>query len=98
MIIRVVQMSFREDAVAVFQQLFEERKDRIRQFDGCRHLELWQDANEPQIFFTYSHWESEEHLNHYRFSEFFKETWSLTKALFDAAPRAWSVNRHTIVG
>lgn len=97
MIIRVVQMKFREDAVAEFQELFAERKSRIRHFDGCLHLELWQDAHDPAIFFTYSHWQTEEHLNHYRFSAFFKETWGSTKALFAASPQAWSIGSHTIV-
>ena len=97
MIIRVVQMTFRADAVGTFQALFDERKQLIRHFDGCRHLELWQDAHDPCVFFTYSHWESEAHLNHYRFSSFFKETWGMTKALFAAAPQAWSIDRSMVV-
>ena len=91
MILRIVQMSFREDAINDFQKLFEERKHLIKAFAGCNHLELWQDANDKNIFFTYSIWDSEEHLNHYRFSDFFKDTWSKTKALFADKPRAWSV-------
>jgi hypothetical protein len=97
MIIRVVQMTFREDAVAVFKALFEERKSRIRHYDGCTHLELWQDAHRPNIFFTYSHWISEAHLNHYRFSLFFKETWSQTRALFAAPAQAWSIGQSTVI-
>ena len=90
-------MSFREDAIATFQELFAERKSRIRHFEGCLHLELWQDAQHTEIFFTYSHWESEAALNRYRFSPFFKETWGLTKALFAQPPQAWSVGSHTVV-
>lgn len=97
MIIRVVQMTFRDDAVEAFRSLFEDRKRRIRHYDGCLHLELWQDAHHPNVFFTYSHWESEAHLDHYRFSPFFKETWGLTKALFAAPPQAWSIGSSMIV-
>jgi quinol monooxygenase YgiN len=97
MIIRVVQMTFREDCVEAFRQLFEERKRLIRHFEGCRHLELWQDAHQPNIFFTYSHWDSEAHLNHYRFSPLFKETWRLTKALFAAPAQAWSIGNNMVV-
>ncbi len=93
MIIRLVQMSFRWDAVKEFQKLFEERKHLIKEFAGCNHLELWQDAHDKNIFFTYSIWDSEEHLNHYRFSEFFKDTWARTKALFADKPQAWSVTQ-----
>ena len=97
MIVRIVQMNFRPEEVANFEALFQERKLMIRNFEGCRHLELWQDAHDANIFFTYSMWESEEHLNHYRFSEFFKDTWSRTKALFQAKPQAWSVTQKVVV-
>lgn len=97
MIIRIVQMNFEPANVESFLALFEKRKAQIRGFEGCRHLELWQDANDKNIFFTYSHWESEHYLNQYRFSEFFKDTWGKTKALFANKPQAWSVNQHTVV-
>jgi heme-degrading monooxygenase HmoA len=86
-------MVFREEKIPHFERLFAERKDRIRGFDGCKHLELWQDEKDSRIFFTYSVWESEMNLDHYRFSSFFKETWSLTKALFDAKAEAWTLTQ-----
>ncbi len=92
-IIRIVKMNFKEDQVDTFQKVFTERKERIRHFTGCRHLELWQDDKEKNIFFTYSIWENEDYLDHYRFSAFFKETWSLTKALFAGKPEAWTLNQ-----
>jgi len=54
-------------------------------------LELWRDANTPNIFFTYSFWNSEDDLNAYRHSELFRKTWKETKALFSDKPEAWSV-------
>jgi len=92
MIIRIVKMTFREEEVEAFKQLFEERKSLIRNFEGCTHLELWQDKAHPGTFFTYSWWDSEEHLNNYRTSHFFDNTWTLTKQKFAAKPEAWSVN------
>jgi hypothetical protein len=92
MIIRIVKMVFREEEIEAFKQLFEERKSLIRNFEGCTHLELWQDKFHPGIFFTYSWWDSEEYLNKYRTSHFFDETWTLTKQKFAAKPEAWSVN------
>jgi heme-degrading monooxygenase HmoA len=97
MIVRIVQMTFRQDEVNNFLALFEERKELIRGFEGCQHLELWQDAHASNIYFTYSHWDSEQDLNHYRFSELFKDTWAKTKALFETKPQAWSVNQKMIV-
>lgn len=84
-------MTFRPDCIPAFTMLFDERKQTIRNFKGCTHLELWQDSNNPAIFFTYSHWLSEADLDHYRFSPFFKDTWGKTKALFAQKPQAWSV-------
>ena len=93
MIIRIVKMTFRPECIPDFTALFEERKATIKGFEGCTHLELWQDSTHTNVFFTYSHWQSEDYLNHYRFSEFFKDTWTKTKALFADKPEAWSVIR-----
>ncbi len=92
MIVRIVKMTFRKDCVQEFTALFEARKQTIRSFPGCTHLELWQDSAHPNIFFTYSKWDSPAHLDHYRFSDFFKDTWGKTKALFADRPEAWSLN------
>ena len=91
MIIRIVKMTFQSQRIIDFTTLFEERKQTIKSFKGCTHLELWQDSKNENIFFTYSHWHSEEDLDHYRFSEFFKDTWSKTKLLFSEKAEAWSV-------
>jgi len=91
MIVRIVQMTFRPETVEQFVLLFEQRRETIRSFPGCTHLELWQDTRQPNIFFTYSHWTTEAHLDHYRFSEFFKDTWGRTKELFAQPAQAWSV-------
>jgi len=93
MIIRIVKMIFREDEVPSFKSLFEERKTLIRNFEGCTHLELWQDTLHANIFFTYSWWDSEEHLNAYRNSHFFDDTWTLTKQKFASKPEAWTVEQ-----
>jgi quinol monooxygenase YgiN len=92
MIIRIVKMTFREDCVNEFTTIFEARKHIISSFPGCTHLELWQDNAHPNIFFTYSKWDSIAHLDHYRFSEFFKDTWGKTKVLFADKAEAWSLN------
>lgn len=89
-------MTFCDNKIDEFLNIFEERKQTIKNFKGCLHLELWQDSTNKNIFFTYSNWESEADLNHYRFSEFFKDTWSKTKALFADKPQAWSVIKKSI--
>lgn len=93
MIIRIVKMSFHPEKVADFLDVFENRKQLIRNVEGCQHLELWRDEYENNIYFTYSIWDTETHLNNYRFSELFKDTWTKTKALFNEKPQAWSVEK-----
>jgi heme-degrading monooxygenase HmoA len=91
MVIRIVKMVFRPEEITAFKALFESRKSMIQNFEGCTHLELWQDKQHPAIFFTYSWWQSEELLHNYRDSNFFDETWAITKAKFAAKPEAWTV-------
>tara|TARA_R110002020_G_scaffold9795_1_gene38259 strand:- start:3 stop:302 length:300 start_codon:yes stop_codon:yes gene_type:complete len=90
MLIRIVRMTFKPEGVAEFLKNFHANKNSIRNSPGCRHLELWQDENDKNIFLTRSHWESEEHLNQYRDSELFKSVWSFTKQLFSEKPIAFS--------
>ena len=91
MIIRIVKMTFREDSSETFKEFTTSIKDTIKSFEGCLHLDIYRDIQNPNIFFSYSHWESENHLNRYRDSEFFKTTWAKTKLWFGAKPEAWSV-------
>lgn len=86
--IRIVKMNFREDFVSEFLEVFHASKDKIRNFQGCERLELWQDLKDPTVFTTYSWWENEASLNRYRESELFLEVWKRTKSGFSAAPQA----------
>jgi len=92
MITRLVKMTFREECTNDFIAFFETRKQTIRSYQGCSYLELWQDSANKNICFTYSIWQSQAALDHYRFSAFFKDTWGKTKTLFANKPEAWSLN------
>jgi heme-degrading monooxygenase HmoA len=85
-------MSFENDKIDTFLENFNLNKDKIRNFKGCNSLKLLRDKNNPNIFFTYSYWKSENHLNSYRKSELFKSVWGKTKILFNNKPEAWSVD------
>ena len=91
MIKRIVKMSFHPEKVQDFKNIFEKNWKLIKGFEGCSHVELLQDENQPGIFFTYSLWLSEAHVNWYRESELFANVWGETKKLFNAKPEAWSV-------
>jgi len=85
-------MTFHPEKTTLFLENFNRVKNKIRAFDGVEYLELLQDKNNTNIYFTYSHWESENHLTVYRNSDLFKSIWKITKPLFVAKAEAWSVD------
>ena len=86
-------MSFHEENIPKFMENFNLIKEKIRNSPGNRYLELYQDKNNPCIFFTYSFWETEEDLENYRKSVLFDDVWTFTKKLFNDKPEAWSVDK-----
>ena len=95
MFVRIVKMSFAEIHIDEFLKNFNSQKENIRQFKGCRFLELYRDKYNTNIFFTYSYWETEADLEHYRHSDLFNDVWSKTKPFFNDKPQAWSVDKLT---
>ncbi len=93
MILRIVKMTVRESARDDFVALLKTITGAIRNVDGCNHLDILQDIRNPNIFFSYSLWESQDHLNRYRRSDFFLAVWSKLLQLFADAPEAWSVDK-----
>ncbi|NNK75861.1 MAG: antibiotic biosynthesis monooxygenase [Maribacter sp.] len=96
MLTRIVKLTFKLGSIDQFEKIFKETKRGIQDFEGCISLELLQDNTNPNIFFTYSQWASEAHLNTYRNSDFFNRVWRKTKILFEAKPEAWSVHKKHI--
>jgi quinol monooxygenase YgiN len=90
-LIRIVRLTFIPEKVNTFLEIFNNSKEKIRNFENCLHLELLQDIQNPAIFTTYSHWKDENALNIYRDSELFKTTWAKTKILFADKPIAVSL-------
>jgi len=66
-------MTFREEACSDFLAIFNQFNAAIRQSPGCMYLRLYRDDHQPNIFFTYSHWDHEASLNNYRQSSTFQE-------------------------
>jgi heme-degrading monooxygenase HmoA len=93
MLVRIVKLSFHKENIPAFLENFEVMKSHIRNSPGNRLLELYQDKNNPCVFFTYSYWQSAEDLENYRNSALFDDVWSFTKKLFNDKPEAWSVDK-----
>jgi heme-degrading monooxygenase HmoA len=84
-------MTFDPAGLSEFLSFFNEVKSKIRNVEGCFHLELLQDVKHENILFTYSYWNSANDLDLYRQSDLFLSTWEKTKQYFCAPPAAWSL-------
>ncbi|HEX9651338.1 MAG TPA: antibiotic biosynthesis monooxygenase [Cyclobacteriaceae bacterium] len=90
MLTRIVIMNFEEENIQSFLKIFEQAENKIRTLPGCIHLELKRNVHNHSQLATISKWNSEKELNNYRDSEFFKDTWQKTKALFSTDAEAFS--------
>ena len=90
MIKRIVKLEFKKNKTKIFKEFFKENYMKILSHEGCEKLELLEDINSKNIFFTISIWKNEEHLNNYRNSRIFKDLWKKIKLNFCNEPNAWS--------
>ncbi len=93
MIVRFVKLELQSQHIADFKKLTAGEKEDIIAFKCCSFLEILQDVNNENLFFSHSHWASEEALNAYRNSSFFRGNWEQVKQWFAAKPEAWSLER-----
>ncbi len=94
MVIRIVRMHFTEAGVAEFLQIFESNMKAIRNFEGCSHLELLKDSDDPLTFTTLSYWEDSRCLEKYRKSELFGRVWGSVKTLFSERSQAFTLEKY----
>lgn len=86
-------MTFQPSEAKNFEALFESRRDLIAGFEGCLGVELLKETTSDEmgvVYFTRSIWINESHLEAYRNSALFAETWKETKVKFAGKPEAWS--------
>jgi len=74
-LIRIVRMECKQEKTPEFLEIFELNKALIRNSGGCLHLELWQDADQSNISYTYSIWKVKKDLENYRKSDLFRKVW-----------------------
>ena len=91
MVKRIVKLTFKPEDIEEFKNIFKSNRQKIKKFEGCIHVELLQDENNPEIFFTFSLWMDEASVENYRTSELFAGVWASTKKLFSDKPEAWTV-------
>jgi quinol monooxygenase YgiN len=91
MIRRIVRLEFDPDRVEEFKTFFAQNRHLISAFPGCISLDLFADADNGNVYYSFSIWENKEALEKYRDSETFKTLWTFAKARFSAKPQAFSL-------
>ncbi len=91
MLTRIVKMHLDADRVDDFLVILHENIHKIRQFPGCHGVRVLRSLDAPDVFMTYSIWETKADLEKYRHSELFKMVWKRTKRLFASKAEAWSL-------
>lgn len=98
MITRLVKLTLSSEFTDAFRTNFEEVKAAIRARKGCRYLDLLADVERPNVFFTYSIWDSEEDLRAYVESDLFKSIWTEVKPMLADKTLAWSTKPVSTTG
>jgi hypothetical protein len=83
-------MVFKPELADNFASYVRTIVDNIAKMPGCHKVYVLRDVNKPNVFFTYSFWDSENYLENYRHSELFRDVWSETKKMFSERAEAWS--------
>lgn len=91
MLLRIVRLPLDPARIPEFLEIFAQSRAQIRQQPGCQHLALWQDADQPHIYCTYSLWHDAAALHAYRRSALFGHVWPATKRLLAAPAEAFSL-------
>ncbi|MCE2845900.1 MAG: antibiotic biosynthesis monooxygenase [Sphingobacteriales bacterium] len=91
MLTRVVRLSFRPEAVAIFQQTLKSFEASIRESPGCLDLQIYRDKEDLHVFYTISRWQEASDLEAYRKSDLFGKVWKSVKPGFRSPALAWSL-------
>ena len=89
-IIRIVRLTFNEENIETFYELYHKHEKDISSQSGCFGVELVADSTNPNVIATISKWRDEESLNRYRDSKLFGVVWLATKLLFAEKPEVWT--------
>jgi quinol monooxygenase YgiN len=96
MIVRIVSLQFEAANAETGKQLLKNVASRVRETEGCSHLQILFDVHHSGKVFTLSQWESLAALNKYRKSEFFVNFWSNMRPLLEKEAIARSTYQEMI--
>ncbi len=91
MILRVVKLKVDERKLEAFKLFMTNLHNEKLRLPGCLHFDFFHDKRNKNVYFSYTIWESEKYLRHYRKSELFKEVIQTLRSLCIEEPQAWTI-------
>lgn len=90
MITRIIRLTLKISHEE-FTEYINKAKDEFDKFEGCEQIEILKDKIGNNVYFIYTIWKSNKHLNKFRKSEFNKKFWNTIVDLSQNRPQVWSV-------
>lgn len=84
-------MHFSAETEPTFLAVFKANEGAIRNFPGCRSMELYRDQDQPHTYSTISYWRGPADLAAYRESKLFGEVWAVVRPLMVSKPLAFTL-------
>lgn len=91
MILRIVKIKIDEVKIDTFKLFMKNLRNEKLRLKGCLHFDYFHEKKNKNIYYTYTIWENEKHLNQYKKSELFKKVISTLNSLSIEEPRAWTI-------
>jgi quinol monooxygenase YgiN len=93
MIKRVVKLFMHSEHQEAFLAIYKNHIEYMAGLPEVITLELFEVKGEPGKYMTISTWTSEEGLENYRNSQYFKDIWAKIKPWFSDKPEAWTLDK-----
>lgn len=92
MITRIVRLTLKDESSQNdFRALYASRNPMNRGVSGCLEVKIMKDINENNVYYTVSKWTTNEALENYRSSAYFKETWPMVKSTLASKTKVFTM-------
>lgn len=85
-------MTVKEQYIDSFRKRVPVISNEVRRVSGCMHNDIFRDRNNDNIFYSYTIWSSEEDIERYLKSMYYKEIWGDIWDYFKKEPMAWKID------
>ena len=92
MIIRVVKIPIKDASINSFIKRIPIISNEVRRVSGCIHNDIFRDKMKENIFYSYTIWNSDEDIEKYLGSQYYKDIWGDLWDYFEGTPKSWKID------